>query len=71
MWKEITSKEFCSIHAEVFATTNRVDVSEFCDFIEIEYVDTKTKDKVLKRTEQEMYDEVEHFPSIHRFFKWS
>lgn len=71
MWKEITCKEFDSILKSYYDYSHAlqsIDRSELCDFVELEYVDSENN-SILRKTEQENYDECEHYPSTVRYYK--
>ncbi len=70
MWKQITSKEYFNL-LEVYMskfTMLEVDKTDFVDFVELEW-ETHNKVPMLRKTEQENYDEVDIYSSTVKYFK--
>lgn len=68
MWTEISSTYFTELQIAYFnaLTSERAEI--FCDFVEITYNDN-TGAPVLRKTEQENYDEVYCYPATIKYFK--
>lgn len=70
MWKQITSKEYFELlkfYMDNFEMLE-VDKTDFIDFVEIEW-ETSNKVPMLRKTEQENYDEFESFMPTVRYYR--
>lgn len=66
MWKQIDANEYFTIAEQKLI---QHDKTKWCDFIELEWR-TEENQPVLRKTEQENYDEFESYPSTVSYYKW-
>lgn len=68
MWQEISSTYFTELQIQHFNTLRGVTAEIFCDYVETIYKDS-SGNSVLRKTEQENYDEVHCYPNTIKYFK--
>lgn len=70
LWVQITDKEFEKLLAESSKVLEKVIVTRWVDFLEEQWQDKETGDRVLYRTCQENFDEVTTYPPTVKYFRW-